>query len=352
MKMRFDRQGQGFYNEYDPGQLEVINTGVKIKLTPWRWCLLLLVLCSPLIFFLIKFGSHVLTVRVSGYIALPQVEIRANEDGYIGKISVKTGQRIKAGELLCRLEQPELKKKESLLKSELDYLRNNPASKDMKNAASVTHANLDFAVRQKNYLKKRLDEVAQLFNRGAATDAEVKFARFQYDQALAHLVDLDATLSRAKDTAIMMRSAVESQEELRIKEIALEKKKLELQAKALSIFSPIPGNVSEIFVVEGNYISRGDLIFAVAKNEKTYINAYLPSEDIKYTKAGRLAKIVFADGERVPAKVLRSFKVEKSGVLNKVALPDSRSHEIMVQLEFTQPIKQKIMDGLPVDVLF
>ncbi|SJM96100.1 putative Secretion protein HlyD family protein [Crenothrix polyspora] len=351
MKMRFDRQEQGM-GEYDLDHSDAVRVGEKIKLTPWHWYLLLLVVCSPLIFFLIKFGVHVLTVRVSGYIALPQVEIRANEDGYIGKISVTVGQRIKAGEFLCKLERPELKKKESLLKSELDYLRNNPVGRGMKNAASVTRANLDFAIRQKNYLKKRLDEVVQLFNRGAAADVEVKFATFQYEQALAHLVDLDASMSRAKDSALMMQSAVESQEDLRIKELALERKKLELQVKALSVFSPILGSVSEIFVVEGGYVSRGDLVFTVTKNEKAYISAYLPSEDINYTKVGQVAKIVFADGERVPAKVVKSFKVAKSEAFDKLTLPDAGNHEIMVQLEFIKPVKQKIMDGLPIEVLF
>ncbi len=351
--MKFNKHEQAVINELGRDQLEEqVNSGGKIKLMPWHWYLLLLIIFSPLVFFLIKFGAHVLAVRVSGQIALPQVEIRASKEGYVDKISVKTGQRVKAGEFLCQLEQPELKKKESLLNSELDYLQNNSANKDMKNAFSATRSNLDFASRQKTYLKERLDQVIELFNRGAADHAEVKLATFQYDQASAHFIDLNAAMLRAKDTGLMMRSAIQGQESLRIKELALERKKLELQTRALSVFSPVSGSVSEIFVVEGSYVSRGDLVFTMTKNEKTYVMVYLPSDYIKYTKVGQLAKIVFADGERVSAKVMRSFKVAKSEVLNKVALPDTKNNYILVHLEFTAAIKQKTMDGLPIDVLF
>jgi multidrug resistance efflux pump len=283
---------------------------------------------------------------------VPQVEILANEDGYVGTISVKSGQRVQAGELLCKLEQPELKKKESLIKSELDYLHNNPYKKGMKTEATAKRSRFDFAVSQKNHMKTRLDEVTQMFNRGAATDAEVKFARFQYEEALMHLTDLEASVLRAKDTTRMMQSAVEGQDELRIKELVLERKQLELQVKALSIYAPIPGSISEIRVVEGSYVSRGDIVFTLTKNEKVHINAYLTPEHVDYTVAGKTAEIVFADGERVSAKVLDSAAVAKSMSPKKAALPGFGSYEVMVQLEFVHPVKQKLRNGLPVEVFF
>lgn len=350
--MKFDRRTQKFYKELGQGSVDAMPRQEKIKLTPWRVTLLMLLICSPLVFFLIKFGMHLLTVRVSGYIAVPQIEVRANEDGYIANISVKSGQRIKAGEFLCRLDQPELKKKESLIKSELDYLQHNPSAKDIKNRDSIKHVNLNFAISQKVYMKKRLDEVTQLFNRGAATDAEVKFSRFQYEETLVHLADLEAAIARAKATTRMMQSAEIGQEALRIKELVLERKKLDLQAKALAIFSPIPGSISDILAVEGSYVSRGDLIFTLTKNEKIYITAYLAPDNIDYAVAGRSAKIMFADGEKVSAKVLEASKVAKLTPLNKPNLSGIESNEVMIQLEFMQPIKQKLINGLPVEIFF
>lgn len=322
----------------------------KIQLKPWSWGLLLLVFFSPLLFFLFKFGEHMLTVRISGYVALPVVEIRASADGYVSKIAVKPGQNLKEGEFLGQLEQPELKKQLSLLKSELDYLRNNPMAKGIKEAVTLSNSSLGFAEKQKNYLKRRLDEVTQLFSRGAATDAEVKFAQFQYEQAMAHLVDLQAAMSRAKDSALIMKSDEESQEDLRIKQLVMDEKKLELQAKALSVFSPVAGSASDVFAVEGSYVSRGDRLFAIVKNEKAYVNVYLPIEHIKYGQVGQEATVAFVDGERVLAKVV---KAAKGGVaVNGLGSLEPKSNEFMMQLEFAQPIRQKLIDGMPVEVFF
>lgn len=324
----------------------------KIQLQSWSWALLLLVFLSPLILFLFKFGEHMLTVRISGYIALPLVEIRASTDGYVSKVAVKSGQNLKEGEFLSQLEQPELKKQLSLLKSELDYLRNNPTAKGIKDAVTLSSSSLSFAEKQKNYLKKRLTEVTQLFSQGAATDAEVKFAQFQYEQAMAHLVDLQAAMARAKDTALIMKSDEESQEDLRIKQLIMDEKKLELQVKALSIFSPIAGSVSDVFAVEGSYVSRGDRLFAIIKNEKAYVNVYLPIEHIKYSQVGQEAMIAFADGERVSGKVVKAARGAIADNSLAYSSPEPKTNEFMMQLEFTQAIHQKLIDGMPVEVFF
>lgn len=350
MKMKFDKQEQGVYSKSILEQTDRSRIGVKVKVTPMYWFALLLIVCSPLIFFIIKFSLHFLTVHAHGYVTLPQVEIRVNENGYIGDLSVKPGQLVKSGEFLCKLEQPELKKKESLLESELAYLQDNPVNKATGHKVSATPINLNLAGRQKNYMKKRLDEVVQLFDRGAASETEVTSARFQYEQALAHFVDSEASVLRAKDVTVMMRSVAGSKDALRIKELVLEKEALALQTKAASIYSPVLGSVSDVFATEGGYVSKGDLIFTVTKNEKTRINVYLSPEN-KYVKLGQVAKIVFADGERVSAKVVETSPiVEPSGVKTSI-LSSSKNHEIMIQLEFTQPVRQKLVDALPVDVL-
>jgi multidrug resistance efflux pump len=345
MKMRFDKQEQGFYNQYSQGLLQTEPTKPKIKLTSWCFYVLLLAICSPLIFFLFKFGVYLFTVHVTGYVTLPQIEIRASEEGNVAKMSVKLGQHIVAGQPLCQLDQAELKKKANLLQSELDYLLNNPASKGLN---TVKQTNLDFAVAQKNYMKKRVDEVTLLFNRGAATEAEMKVAKFQYEEALNRLDDLKASMSRAKDVTLQMQSSLKNHEELRIKELALEKEKLELRAKALSVVAPVAGSIAEIFVAEGHYVSRGDLIFTVTKNEKMHISVHLAPEHIKYTHVGQTANVVFADGEKATAKIVKTSNLEKSTPSNTLI----SNQDTTAKLEFTQPIKQKLMNGLPVEVFF
>jgi multidrug resistance efflux pump len=339
MKIRFDKPEQK-QPDLDRG-LKVPYGSSKRALASWRWYLILLIICSPIIFFLIKFGSHLLIVRGAGYVEVPQIEIRSNENGYVKKLWVKSMQEVKPGVLLCTLEQPDLDKKEKLLNSELDYLIINPAQKGINDSAFAEQVSIDFAYNQKEYMKKRLDDFIQLFNQGAATDAEVKTARFQYEAALAHI-----------NSVLMTRSDVKNLENGRIRQLTLEKNQLKLQSEAMLVYSPVEGKISDILVTEGEYVSRGDLIITVMKNERALVNAYLATGYIKYAEVGQLAKIVFANGEKVPARVVTVPSLTKPIPLDAITSFGSRDREIFIQLEFMESVKQKLMNGSPVEVVF
>jgi len=340
MKIRFDKPEQK-QPDLDRG-LKVSYGSSKRALASWRWYLILLIICSPLIFFLIKFGSHFLIVRGAGYVEVPQIEIRSNENGYVKKLWVKSMQEVKPGALLFTIEQPDLDKKEKILSSELDYLSDNRAQKGINNSVSAKQVSIDFAYNQKEYMKKRLDNFIQLFNQGAATDAEVKTARSQYEAALEHI---NSILIPTQDVEGVGKDS-------RIRQLILEKNQLMLQSEALSGYSSVDGKISDILVTEGEYVSRGDLVITIMKNERALVNAYLAPEYIEYAEIGQLAKIEFANGEKVAARVVTVPSLTKPIPLDAVTSFGSRNHEIYLQLEFMEAVKQKLMNGSPVEVVF
>lgn len=340
MKIRFDKPEQK-QPDFDRG-LKVSYGSSKRALASWRWYLILLIICSPLIFFLIKFGSYLWIVRGTGYVEVPQIEIRSNENGYVKKLWVKSMQDVKPGVLLFTIEQPELDKKEKILSSELDYLINNPAQKGINDSDSAKQVSIDFAYNQKEYMKKRLDNFIQLFNQGAATDAEVKTARLQYQAALEHI-----------NSFMMPIQDIESTEKnSRIRQLILEKNQLKLQFDAMLTYSPVNGKISDVLVTEGEYISRGDLVITIMKNERAIVNAYLATEHINYAEVGQLARIVFANGEKVPARIVTVPNLTKPIPLDALTSFESRNHEIFIQLEFMEAVKQKLMNGSAVEVVF
>jgi multidrug resistance efflux pump len=340
MKIRFDKPEQK-QRDLDKG-LKVSYGSSKRALASWRWYLVLLIICSPLIFLFFKVGSHLFIVRGAGYIEVPQIQIRASENGYVKKLWVKPMQEVNPGILLCTLEQPELDQKEKLLDSELDYLMNNPARKNDTNLAASKQISIVFAYKQKEYMKKRLNDFIQLFNQGAATDAEVKTARYQYEASLAHI-----------NSVLMTGPDIENLENgRRIRQLALEKSQLKLQSEAMLVHSPVEGKISDILVTEGEFVSRGDLVITVIKNEKAFVNAYLAPEYIKYAEVGQSATIVFANGERVSARVAAVPSLTKPIPLDAVTSFGSRDREIYIQLEFLGDVNQHLMNGAPVEVVF
>lgn len=336
MKIRFDKFEQQ-QADVDKG-VRISYGGSKRYLASWRWYFILVIICSPLIFFLIKFATYFFLVQGTSYIEVHHVDVRATENGYVKKISVKSMQQVNSATLLFAIEQPDLAEKEETLSSELSYLMNNKGN----HLIGTKQTSIDDIDDQKAYMKKRLDNFIQLFNQGAATDAEVKTARFQYQAVLEHM-----------NTIARPTLDVESQEKNnRIRQLILEKNQLNRRLKLMSAYAPVEGKISDILVSEGEYVSRGDLVVTIMKNGKALINTYLGPEYIEYAEVGRMANVRFANGEKVLARVVTVPSLTKPIPLDAITSFGTRDRAIFLQLEFMEVVKQQLMNGAPVKVVF
>ncbi len=350
MKIRFDKPENKLADE-DKG-LKVSYGGSKRIMASWRWYLILLIICSPLIFFVVNFAEFLFTVKGSGYVMLPQVEIRSNESGYVKTVLVKPMQDVNSGELLCILDMPELTKKERLIDSELEYLQQNPFEERTNAMLSARDASIDFAGKQEKYMKKRLNDFVELFNQGAATGAEVKTARFQYEAAVNHLATIKNTFTENKRSLQRSGAVIASQEGDRVRQLALSKRELKLKSEGLWVYSPLQGKVLDVLIGTGEYISRGDLLMTVAKHEAGYVSAYLDPKYIKYAEVGKVAQVVFPDGESAQVKVISVPGLTKRIPLDAATAFGERNREIFIRLEFVDTVKQHLMHGMPVEVIF
>ena len=87
-----------------------------------RWYIILLLVSSPLIYFLIKLGMAWMIVAAPGYITMDQVEINSKADGVVDHVYVQAGQDIEAGGTVVRLFNPHLASQMVLRRAELSTL--------------------------------------------------------------------------------------------------------------------------------------------------------------------------------------------------------------------------------------
>ncbi len=198
----------------------------------------------------------------SGYVrSEKQVFVRAGVSGYVKKIYVKEGDRVKKGNLIALVDSAGLENKIRSLEQRIELLKsrlqpNSEFMKALKYEVDIKRENLEKA--RKRYLRRR-----ELFRKGvipreSLEEAERLF-RVTYES-------YRITQSNLKDKIEELKTELRSLEE--------EKKALEKEFEKYKIRSPISGIVLKKYAEEGDYInhiSRENVIVSVGSSERKVV---------------------------------------------------------------------------------
>jgi multidrug efflux pump subunit AcrA (membrane-fusion protein) len=324
----------------------------KRRVAKLRWYIILLLVASPLIYFLIKLAMAWMIVGAPGYVTLEQVAINSQAEGVVERIPVAIGQMLAPGETIARLYNPDLASQMMLRKAELDAIQ--PAGivygagqgSYFKSRMSLAEENLGVA---SHYLKN----VEFLFSQGAATMAELNLARerrnrtqIEYDQALFDYNRFRITpVSSAAPTAAevaSMRLRIEAQ-------IAA----LERDQERLIQRTVYAGRVLDILAREGESLSNGAPILLLGRAKTPYVEAYLPPRYAEYAQKGAAAVVKLSDGTRLSAVVREDASLARRLPSDLTSPIGSRDMMLMVRLDLQDPLPDiQWVHGLPVSVRF
>jgi RND family efflux transporter MFP subunit len=168
-------------------------------------------------------GLHVASAREIDGFTEPyrDIDVAAPEMGQIDRLAVREGDRVKAGQVLARLD-------DEVWKASLEVAR-----AAMESAGRVEAAEAELRLCQETLVK-----LTALHERDHATQQEV-------DRALAQRDVAEARVKAA-------------QEELLVK--AREYERADVQLKQRSVLSPVDGIVTQIYKDEGEFVSPSDAV--------------------------------------------------------------------------------------------
>ena len=349
MKVSFLRK------EKDP----TVVRGMKVPYAPakrhtakLRWYIILLLVASPLIYFLIQLAMAWLIVGAPGYVTLDQVAVNSKATGIVERIDVDVGQTLSAGETMVRLYNPDLASQMTLRRAELGALQ--PA-RSMAGASQVDllKRRIDLAEENLAVAADYLRSVQFLFDQGAATIAELNLARerrnrtkIEYDQAwfdYGRLSNASAKSAGLTDGAPeTLRLRVEAQ----IEALARDQERLVQTA-------PYAGRVLDIFAKEGESLSNGAPILLLGRAQKPYVEAYLLPKYAGYAQKGARAVVKLSDGTRLSAIVREDASLARRLPSDLSSPIGSRDMMLMVKLDLVDPLPDiQWVHGLPVSVRF
>jgi len=350
MKIQFNTRRQK-----DPTRdqgLKVPYAPAKRRLPQWRWYLILLVVSSPLLYFIYNLVSSQVIISAPGLITLEKIPINSASTGYVSKIHISVGETISKGKVLVDLGSPALDEKERVLKAELDHPDPSlpPLGLRMEN---LLRNRVKLAKKNAAYQKKKLGEVRFLFDQGAATIAEVNQAEAMYDQARFTLNQSRSELTAQQEKIEKEKKQPEAKQASRRQQIQAELETIRDQRKRLQQRAPFPGRILDIYIQENQTLSQGASILLMGRIDHPYIIAYLDPKYTKYAIGGNQCTVKLPNGKSFRAQVRKSPTLTRRLPSDLSSPLGDRELKILVKLDFLSPISStESIDGLPVTVHF
>ena len=239
-------------------------------------------------------------------------DIFAQGAGPVKEVLIKEGDVIEAGQVVARIEQPELETRIANSKAQLEEQRRQhnrligSNKRDLgllQDSNELQRASLEdtvkFSEARLKSLQDQLQNEEQLLEKGLITRTQVLNTRQsifstqdQLERSRSSLKQLNitdvSTRSQKEDEIIRSQLALNEAE----RQIAATEEQLKLQTE---VISPYPGRVLEVKVDAGNLITRGSSVASLqaAGDSQSGLEAviYIPAKDGKYVQTGMEVQI-------------------------------------------------------------
>jgi len=350
MKVRFNTKRQK-----DPTRdqgMKVPYAPAKRRVAQWRWYLIVLVVSSPLIYFLFKLAFSQVVITAQGLITLEKISINSSSTGYVDQINVQVGDTVSQGHVMVKLGSPALDGREHVLQVELNHLGSSLPPSGLQ-TESLLRNRVELAKKNVAYHKEKLGKVRFLFDQGAATIAELNQTEAGYDRAQFTLNQAQRELSAQLEKTRRDQLQPEVQYSNRRQLILAELETITEQRKRLQQQAPFLGRILDIFIQEGQTLSPGSPILLMGRMDSPYIVAYLDPKYAKYALSGYKATIKLPAGKTLRAQVKENSTLTRRLPADLSSPIGDRDLMILVKLDFLAPLSRaESIDGLPVTVRF
>jgi multidrug resistance efflux pump len=310
----------------------------------WRWYFLLLLVISPILYFLWQVVDEQVLVQAEGILTTEPVVLTASQDAFIETVLTDPGDPVKSGQILIDLKSPEIEREVELLGEKLAGLKDG-AAQAME--------------RVKSLRSKQVDMLEAALETHTKLTKDYEGVKYEGLVALGDKVTLEEAYREVKSelTEAKVKYEIESNYEKRAAWVEafseLERKQAIAQVKQelLNVRSPKDGIVNEIYVSVGEYVSEGNLLAEISNYPEPVVDVYLHPKRMEYTRVGQMTTVTLPNGQKHRAQIKEPVQIVEK-LPGALAGPFEESKTaIKAILHFENP-PERWIEGLPVKVLF
>ncbi len=216
--------------------------------------------------------SHSLT-STANLRALREIEITTRAAGVITAVNVEEGDFVRKGQVLCSLDDRELRIDMTLAQQRLAQ------TKIQLEAARIRQEQTQTQIRNKRVELER-NELA--LAEGLLAESEVALERHQLDDLFHERRVTDSTVRESQH---------------KIEELESEILKVQLQISQAAITAPFGGRITDRTVELGQSVRVADKLFELGAFSELYADVHLAERDSRSVERGQRARILLGAGE-------------------------------------------------------
>ena len=300
--------------------------------------------------------------RASGYVEATEVRLAPEVGGRLIEVAVKEGDRIKAGDVVARLDDTDTAIQTKRAQAERDQavaqlrlLQAGARAEDIRQArAQVDSAQAEVAAAEAELQSARAD-----LARFEALLASNAGSRKQRDDAATKVAVADARVNSARER---VRAAAEGLGRLRagarVEEIAAARARVaatEAQIAALAkaqtdalLKSPVAGFVTAKLADAGEVIARGTPVAVVTDLDHAWANVYVDEPLVPLLKLGQKVSLVTDAGQRLDGTI--SFISPKAEFTPRNVQTAEERTKLVYRIKVTADNRDGVLKpGMPVE---
>lgn len=334
--------------EYAPGRRAV----------PWiRWCVVLLLVFSPLLFFLYRSLLPWFVVNSPASIAMKRFVVSIPKAGTILEVPFSAGADVKKGDVLFRIEADGMEAKRerlALLHDRLSLLNTTRAVvEEGQKASGLSGREVALAYGILRQAEKDRIAVEGLLRQRAATEADLRLARQEENRARADLIRAQSDRFRElEEQRTLALQARRDQDALNQEQRRLEHdiEVLESQITSQDILSPLDGRILDVSVSPGETLPQGAPLATVVNTDFVSIVVFVDSEALSFIRKDAEVSVRFPGKFTLKAQVDR-FPSDTQTIPGEFSTFAGAKRTIRVFLKPMSPIPSEyLIEGLPLIV--
>lgn len=231
------------------------------------------------------------TIRVSGNIEITDAETGFRIPGKVEKRLVSEGEKIRAGDIIARLESSDLEKEKALREAEVRLAASILAELDAgSRPEEIAQAGAAVKSLEAEAERLKLDFARQkgLHQRKVISDREYETSRAAYQASMERLKEAGEKLSLYEKGP---RSEKIDQARANLQHAKAALDLAETRLGYAEIKSPLSGVVLSHHVEAGEYVSAGTPVVTVGDMEHAWLRAFIGETDLGRIKQGQKAYI-------------------------------------------------------------
>lgn len=281
--------------------------GLKVRYGPakrtafrLRWYLILLLVASPVLYFLYTLATDAFSNEVPAIVWHPQHELLAQVPGFVKTIDVEPWERVQQGQPVVWKDSPALTDEIRQIDGEISQLGERIDDLAQRQATDLDHriSLLEASLAEYREQERRLN---QLIEANAASETEllpVRTERTRLHERLAELQGERERLPRSNDL-----SSWPDAMQIRHDQLQADRARSERQQAMLTKDFDLDGVVTEILAKPGQFVDTGTPLLRYSGTRLRVIAYVEPRHLERRIETGRAVKLILPDNTRQTAIV-------------------------------------------------